>query len=49
MDASHADEMKVPDVEVRRHEGYWRGFVRMMIISAVGIGILMAFMAIFLT
>ena len=41
-------EIAVPDVEVRRHEGYWNGFVRFMTVSAVGIIILLALMALFL-
>ena len=47
MDATR-DEAAVPEVEIRRHEYYWRGFVRVMTWSAVGIGILLLGMAFFL-
>ena len=41
-------EMGVPEGEVRRHEQYWRGFVRFMIVSAVSTAILLLGMAYFL-
>ena len=47
MDATR-DEAAVPEVEIRRHEQYWRGFVRFMIFSAVGTAILLLGMAFFL-
>ena len=38
----------VPEAEIRRHEYYWRGFVRFMTWSAVGTAILLLAMAFFL-
>jgi hypothetical protein len=41
-------EMNVPEAEVRRHAAYWRGFVRFMVLSALGAVIALGGMALFL-
>ena len=46
--ASTDTELAVPDAEVRRHEHYWHGFVRLMTVSSVAIAILLGAMALFL-
>lgn len=38
----------VPEEEIRRHEAYWKAFVRFMTFAAVGSAIVLGAMAIFL-
>ena len=46
--AARDAEAEVPKYEISRHEMYWRGFVRFMLISALGTALLLAGMAFFL-